>query len=185
MNRSTSVAYIDLLTCLFVLFVVAFAIVFAQQKINDANKANIEAKAEFMVLIDWSHKSNNDVDVWLKSPEDMLVSFKRKMAPGITLERDDMGLDLTNPHRREIITIREYTPGPYTVNVMLFTKRNEKPEPVKIQILKINPFQIISEREFTFNNEGEEYTALRFWVDQQGRVINKDENYQERLSSPL
>lgn len=185
MNRSTSVAYIDLLTCLFVFFVVAFSIVFAQKKMDEAIQTNIEAKAEFMVLVDWSYKSRNDVDVWLRDPVGDVVSYKKKDQHGITLERDDLGKGGDkDPYRREIITVREYRPGQYTVNVMMFTMQQETPEPVKVQVLKMNPFQIISEREVVLEKEGHEITSVTFWVDDNGKVVNKDETMQERLSGP-
>ena len=182
MNRSTSLAYIDLLSCLLAFFIAAFVIVFAQQKAEESLKANIEAKAEFMVLVDWSYKSTNDVDVWIRDPIGNLVSFKRKEGSGITLERDDTGRDESNPYRREIITIREFKPGQYTINVRMYTHNQEKPEPVKVQVLKMNPFQVVSERELVLNDEGQELTSVMFWVDKDGNVVNKDENLQEKLS---
>lgn len=181
MNKSTSIAYIDLLTCLFVFFVIAFAIVFAQQKMDESRKADIEAKAEFMILVDWTQWSKNDVDTWIQDPYGNFVSFKQKEITGMVLERDDLGKDTKNPYRREVVTIRETRPGKYIVNVMMFTMLSKDPEPVKIQVIKINPFEIVSEKEITFTSVGQEFTAVNFWVDKDGKVTNIDENTQTKI----
>jgi len=174
MNKVTSVAYIDLLSVLFVFFFVAFAIVYSVQKKHDAILGNTVSKAEFLVTMDWPDASDNDYDLWVRDPDDRTAFFRNKETKLLTLDRDDQGDGgKIFPVRREIVSFRGLKAGTYTVNVVLWNKR-AAPEKARISVVKLNPFSIIEEKTVELTQTKEEVTILSFTVDETGRVIAKN-----------
>lgn len=169
MNKSIQTAYIDLLTALFAIFLALYAV----KSQAEASRGNMSAKAEFIVTLDWRDASLNDIDLWVKGPEG-LIFFKQKNAGSMTLDRDDRGFGAANdPMRREIATIRSIVPGRYVVNAMMWSNKGG-PEPVKVSVLKLNPYRPIAEKSATLENEGQELTVASFDVDERGNVTFVD-----------
>ena len=172
MNRSTAVAYIDMLSCLFAFFVVAFVIVFQVEK---NNKGNVEDPAQFLITMEWTNGSYNDIDLLVKNPNDKVVWYKVHNADGMTLDRDDQGMGgIRDSMRREVVSIRTIEAGEYVVNVLFFKKRIETPEKVSFKILKLNPYQELYEGTHVLTLEKEELTVFSFVVDDKGKVLNKN-----------
>ena len=87
----STIGFTDLLFNLLVgfvyLFIIAFILINPIQKKQDVPK-----KAEFMVVIEWPKTFNDDIDLWVKSPDGQTVSFVKKEAGLMNLEKDDLGL---------------------------------------------------------------------------------------------
>lgn len=174
MNKATSVAYIDLLTVLFVFFFTLFAIVYANQKKQDAIVGNSVSKAEFLITLDWPDKSYNDFDLWVRDPDDQVVYFRTKETKVLTLDRDDQGLDgITAPIRREIVSIRGIEPGTYTVNAVLWVRR-QNPEKARISVVKLNPYSVVVEKTIELSEPRQEETVINFTLNTAGQVIDKN-----------
>jgi hypothetical protein len=97
---------------------------------------------------------------------------------------------------REIATIRGIVKGEYVLNVHMFSRNdvyaaatqdengneieNEEdktfksfePLEVTIEILKLNPYEIISVKKVILVDDGDEVTVLRFTLDENGKVVD-------------
>ena len=86
----STVGFTDLLFNLLVGFVFLFIIAFIL--INPiTKKQDVPKKAEYMIVIEWPHTLPDDVDLWVKDPAGNTVSFIKKMAGAMNLEKDDLG----------------------------------------------------------------------------------------------
>ena len=74
-----------------------------------------------------------------------------------------------------MVTIRGYVPGEYVVNVHMYTKREDKETPVTIILEKINPYKVVTGRNVVLKLRGDEKTAFRFTVDDEGKVIQTNQ----------
>lgn len=176
MNKAVSIAYIDYLVAFAVTFIMMYA------PVHSKNEAKLDAKAEFVITMDWGDASPNDVDLWVEDPEGHIVSFRTKSSGTMTLDRDDLGTGgASDPIRREVVTIRGKLQGRYTVNAMMYSLRGA-PTPVKVSIMKMNPFKSVADKQFTLTTQGEEITAASFDVDNDGNIINVDKDTQTRLA---
>lgn len=149
------------------------------------NDANIVAKAEYMVTIEWDNDSLNDIDLWMKAPNGEVIYFRHLSSNlGIFLERDDLGG--TNdiivtvdgdkkiiPINKEVITMRAIVPGNYTINIHAFSLKkdiNRTAENVKVSVIKINPFKIVLDKQVLLDKQGQEVTVWSFVMDKEGNI---------------
>ena len=182
----STLAFTDLLFNVLIGFAFLFIIAFIL--INPIKEeAQIKAKAEFMVIMEWNAKSNYDIDLWMQDPLDTIVGFPNKESGWLHLDKDDLGAsndtvvmrDGTSKTiylNREIMTVRGIAPGEYIVNIHLYSTkgRNTGPMPVHVEILKINPYGEVYNGMTTLNINGQEETVLRFTVNQAGDVISQN-----------
>src|SRR4029079_6369997 len=83
------------------------------------------------------------------------------------------GKKIASPVREEIVTVRGIVPGEYTVNVSHFQATTGQPVAVSVKVQKLNPTaQVIFDNRLTLDHTGEEKTALRFWLDAEGKVVD-------------
>ena len=183
----STIGFTDLLFNLLVgfvyLFIIAFILINPIQKKQDVPK-----KAEFMVVIEWPEKFNDDIDLWVKSPDGKTVSFVKKEAGIMNLEKDDLGVanDSTVDEygqrkviyiNREVITIRGILSGQYQVAAHVYSMRPKNdaladiPQVIKFKLIKINPYkeQIILEK--FYNMRGQVISLANFWVDEDGKFV--------------
>jgi hypothetical protein len=108
----------------------AFVMLFAAALVVMNPKAKtgvIDAKAEFIITVTWPDFDPNDIDTWVQDPGGNLVWFRAREAGLMHLDRDDRGVandtiivngqTVVNPLNQEVVTIRGYAPGEYTVNL--------------------------------------------------------------------
>ena len=61
--------------------------------INPITKfGNINMKAEYIITVDWKDSLPDDIDLWVKDPNGEIVSYLKKDAGRLHLERDDQGI---------------------------------------------------------------------------------------------
>ncbi|QIG69434.1 hypothetical protein EVB79_064 [Rhizobium phage RHph_N3_13] len=163
------------------LFILAFAMISNEQK-----KGNIIDPAEFIIEMVWTDGSPNDVDLWVRAPDNSITYFSHKDSKVVTLDRDDLGINNStvidgktygSNTRREVISIRKIIPGTYTVNCMMYANRNDQKEPIKITIRRLNPYVEVTEKTLELQATGEEQTAVNFDLDEQGNVSNMNDSY--------
>jgi heme-degrading monooxygenase HmoA len=183
----STIGFTDLLFNLLVgfvyLFIIAFILINPIQKKQDVPK-----KAEFMVVIEWPSKFNDDIDLWVKSPDGKTVSFVKKEAGIMNLEKDDLGVanDSTVDEygqrkviyiNREVITIRGILAGQYQVAAHVYSMRPkngsnaEIPQVIKFKLIKINPYKEHIILEKFYNVRGQVITLANFWVDKNGKFV--------------
>ena len=188
-SRSGHLAFVDFLFILLLAFISMF--ILALLLINPIpKKSEIERKAEYIVTLEWHKKSYDDIDIWIEDPVRNLLSFKNKAAGLMHLDKDDLGqindvIYLPDGTRqvieinREVVTFRGWIPGEYIVNVHAYRKRSDGDAPVKITMLRINPYKMLWEENIILTHHGQELTVRRFTLNLDGDMTktNKVEKF--------
>lgn len=191
-NYNTNFSFNDFLFILLTGFVALLLIAFLLiNPISEAGK--IDPKTEMMITAEWPDRSVIDIDLWIKGPENNIVSFQRKDGAFIVLERDDLGrisdtittVDGKNVvvyRNLETVSINSLIPGEYVINVHNYTSTFKQKEvnanneilpiPVTVKIFRIDPFEEIYKQTVTLNYQ-EEKTVLTFVVDAKGNITDK------------
>jgi len=195
----SSLAFTDLLFNILLGFAFMFLIAFIL--INPIQKdADIEVKAEFMVIMEWDDTSYYDVDLWMEDPIGNKVGFPNMHAGFLHLDKDDLGTSndtvimpdgtkKTIYLNREVMTIRGTAPGEYIVNNHLYSIRSadardgRTPIEVITKVLKLNPYSEIHVGVVVLTHTGDEETVIRFRVNDQGHVIGKNKRQTTFASS--
>jgi hypothetical protein len=170
----------DLLFNALLAFVMLFAI--AMIAMNPKAKTGvIDAKAEFIITVTWPDLNPNDIDTWVQDPAGNLVWFRAREGGMMHLDRDDRGLSndtivingqtVVNPLNQEVVTVRGFAPGEYTVNLHYYDSKNGKPVDANVSVVKVNPrAEVVYYGSTTLDRKGDEKTAVRFFVNPDGSV---------------
>jgi hypothetical protein len=183
MNRNkfkSNTAFQDMLFLMLsgvtVLWVLSFLLINPIAKIND-----IESPAEFIITMSWPDTSDDDIDMWLRTPDGKVIAFFNKDSSGSNLERDDLGmanecfrvLDRTNciELNREVITLRGIHPGEYQLKFVVYNVTGSMDgNPVDMEIIKVNPYKIEFKKSFTYTKQKQSVSVIRFTVDAEGNI---------------
>jgi len=122
---------------------VIVAVIMMNEK--DPKKKVTEAKAEYMIVVEWPHERDDDVDTYVEDPNGKLVFFRRREDGLMHLDRDDVGwrndrIQLPDGTfaevklNREVVSLRGIIPGEYVVNVHMYSMRSTDPTPVTIRL---------------------------------------------------
>lgn len=148
--------------------------------INPITKfGNINMKAEYIITVDWNNNLPDDIDLWVKDPNGEIVSYLKKDAGWLHLDRDDQGIindkviidgkDVVYPVNREVVTLRGIIPGIYTVNLYMYDNKSLKPVNAKITIEKVNPtLKLVFFDNVVMETKDVELTVLKFRLDSSG-----------------
>jgi hypothetical protein len=170
--------------------VVAFLFFIALLAINpEAKSGKIDTKAEFIITMSWPDNHPDDIDLYTEDPLGNIVWYHQREAGFMVLDRDDRGginnsvvvngQRVTSPMRQETVSIRGIVAGEYTVNVNHYLATTGAPVPVTVKVEKVNPtVQVVSYDTLTVDHTGEELTALRFRLANNGDVI--DVNHRDK-----
>lgn len=183
-SEGLPVAFLDLVFNLAFGFVILFVLallLIAEDKKNDDGK--IVPKAEFLITLTWDEDSANDLDLWVRGP-DGIVSYRRKEAGMMHLDKDDLGHandqmmingEMTTVRiNHEVVTLRAIQPGRYTIAVHFFSKNSEGPVDAMVRVIKMNPYRDVAESTKTFEVSGQEQTMLSFTIAPDGSVSGID-----------
>lgn len=184
----------DLLFNTLLAFVMLFAIALIAMN-PKAKTGVIDAKAEFIVTVTWPDLNPNDIDAWMQDPGGNLVWFRAREAGMMHLDRDDRGLandtivingqKVVNPLNQEVITVRGFVPGEYTVNVHYYDTKNGEPVPVNVSIVKVNPrAEVVFYGAVDLPRKGDEATAARFTVAPDGTVTGVNTLRKKLVENP-
>lgn len=156
----------------------------------EAEKANIEKKAEYIISATWPELLKDDIDLWVMGPDEQIVSYLKRDAGWLHLDRDDRGVvndtivingeETVNPINQEIVTIRKKQYGEYIVNLFFYesdAKTNsisgpkaETPIPIDVRIDRVNPkFERIFDESVIMKGVDHERTVVRFTVNPDGQ----------------
>lgn len=175
----SNLTFIDLLFNILVGFVFLFIIAFIL--INPkAKQGDIKSPAEFLITLEWPPNLNEDLDLWVQSPDNHKVGFRMKDAGIMNLDRDDLGIDndttvidgkmIVVPINREVISVRGKLPGIYHVNVHYYRKLKDITIPATISVIKVNPYIVVYTQTLEFTVEGQIKSYHSFLVDDNGYV---------------
>lgn len=184
---SSTISFIDLAFNLLICFVCLFSVAFLVMSKKLEQDKKITAKAEFMITVTWPEESKNDVDTYVEDPTGEVSFFQAREVSLMHLDRDDLGgrndtimvggERITVKENREIVTIRGIIPGEYTVWAHMYRRVNGEeepdPTPVKVKVEKMNPsVKTIALKTVELGQNGDEKTAFRFTIDQDGDVTS-------------
>lgn len=181
----SSTAFLDLLFNALIGFVMLFIISFLSITTN-AQKADIETKAEFIITVTWNEASDDDVDTYLEDPLGNVLSYRRKDIGLAHLDRDDRGQindrvrladgsTVTVRENQELTSIRGFIGGQWVLNLHMYAKRDKTPTRVRIRVEKLNPaVRTIYDQEVEMTEKWQEITIGRFQMSAQGQVTGWD-----------
>ena len=182
----SNVAFTDLLFNIVVglafLFLLAFILMNPVAKEKD-----VEEKSDFIIVMTWDDESGDDIDLWVRDPQGNIVSFRNRGVGIMHLDRDDLGLSndkVQGPdgkivyvyRNKEVVSLRGYSKGTYLVNAHVYNKKPWKDgkqhrSNIKIELIKLNPYNEVAQAEFVAIGRGQEFTAFHFTLDDEGEVI--------------
>ncbi len=147
----------------------------------EARKGRVDLKAEYIISVTWPDHLADDIDLWVQDPIGETVSYLRKDAGWLHLDRDDRGeindtilidgKELIYPINQEVVTIRGIIPGEYIVNLYYYTAANTQPVEALVKVEKVNPtLQTVFVRKVVMAEQDDEQTVVRFTLDRQGGV---------------
>ena len=193
-------AYIDLLINLLTgtvfLFILTTLLIAPITKQNEGIKKN----ADYIITMEWPENVDCDVDMWVRDPQNNIVSFKMPEYGLMYYERDDMGQrrsifdvdgkkTIIDPDNKEYVTLRGTFPGEYVVNVHVYSCKAANEEkglainypinlPVVVELMKINP-SIVSVKKviLTMTQVWQEQTAFRFVMGNNKNIIRLMTDY--------
>jgi len=182
----SNVAFTDLLFNIVVglafLFLLAFILMNPIAKDKD-----IEEKSDFIVILTWDDESGDDIDLWMRDPLGNILSFKNREDALMHLDRDDLGLSNDKVQlpdgkieyvyrNKEVASLRGTHEGEYLVNVHVYNKKLWKDgkmhrSNIKVELIKLNPYNEVAQAHFIGVGRGQEFTAFHFTLDADGKVI--------------
>jgi hypothetical protein len=189
-----NLAFIDFLFVLLLAFI--SMLILALLLINPVTKqSEVERKAEYIIVLEWDKESTDDVDLWVQNPLKKHVAFKNRVVGLMHLDKDDLGsvndtvvlpdgtkqVILLN---REVVTLRGWHEGEYIINIHMYNKRTTVPTNVTVQMIKINPYQILFEENVVLSTKGEEITIRRVTLDRLGNIIDTNKDPSSIINNP-
>lgn len=186
-DDGTFVPFTDILFNALLGFAVMLFIAFALIK-PDNKTGNIDLKADYLITVTWPDNSPDDIDTYVRDPQDNIVWYNTMDRGLIHLDRDDRGqyLDeimvngkkVTFPLNQETVTIRGIVPGQYTVNVYDYLNPSGMSVPVSVKVEKLNPSaKVIYYESMSLTHVGDEKTAVRFTLDADGNVTDLNTDF--------
>ena len=188
----TNVAFLDAilnsLMGISALFIISFLLIREDNKKVDLPPPPVQ----MLVTLTWPTEgapADTDVDLWLQwgDSQDQAVGFRSPVREGIALERDDLGNRSDKyiskgknkmeviPINQEVIAMRRIPQDEIVVNAMYyFNKDKTVPTPCTVQVVKLNPYVVIYEGVHTLAQRGDEHTFIRFTMDDEGELIDKN-----------
>lgn len=183
-RRESNLAFIDLLFNMILGFVFLFIIAFLM--INDPKKEeNLKPVVEYMIILTWSNELDVDIDLWVHGPAGR-VGFQNPDEGFMYLDKDDLGhrndtvINFDGSRRiayinREVVNIRGFDEGEYTVNAHYYGGRDSSNEvDVEINVVKLNPFIVVFEGVKKLKKRGDEETMIRFSMDKEGNFFGRN-----------
>ena len=147
-----------------------------------AKLGNINYKAEYIITVSWPEDQPDDVDLWVQDPYQETVSYLRKEAGWLNLDRDDRGdlndtvmingKKVVHPINQEVVTIRGIISGEYVVNLHYYQSVSNKPVRTVVKIEKVNPvLRLVFIDQVVLDKLDDEKTVLRFELDGNGEIV--------------
>lgn len=147
-----------------------------------ARQGNVDLKAEYIITLTWDEGRPDDLDIWVEDPLGEVVSYLRRDAGWLHLDRDDRG-DATDtveiagerivhPINQEIVTLRGTITGEYVINVHYYETKTGDPVTATLKVDKVNPkLETVFVDRVTLNTVNDERTVVRFTLAEDGSLV--------------
>lgn len=148
--------------------------------LNPPAVADSETKSPGNVIVElrWPDDLNSDVDLWVEAPGDKPVGYSNKGGVSFNLLRDDLGnlADATQMNY-EVSYSRGVPDGEYTVNVHLYRNLSGADSIPVTVVISVKPSEDAPAKQILatgvdLQHEGQEITAFRFSLDENGRLVS-------------
>lgn len=125
---------------------------------------NWRSTAKVAIEITWPKIGNgledDDIDIYIQSPNNQVTYFGNRIGPGLFIDRDDMGdAAITNIHNEitQFFTLLDGSEKPYLVNLRIFKKNTNTPTPVTFKLYHITETnaEIVFEKTYTMSAQGD------------------------------
>ena len=195
----STIGFTDLLFNILVGFAFLFIIAFLLIK-PESKKKDFDRRAEYIIILEWDSGAKDDIDLYVEDPLREIASFRHPRVYFMHLDKDDLGSrndttvmadgsTTTIKINREVMTIRGIIPGEWIINAhyysaytyatgdagehsMIVSKSKENYFiTVRVELHRVNPYQILWVGEKKFTKKGQEETFLRFRLDKMGGII--------------
>lgn len=181
-NQGVTQGFLDILFNLVIGLTVLIILAFLL--IQDNKKSETPDLSLGMFILDWEPDKDIDNDIWIRDPTGHVLSFMSgyRTTPLLALDRDDTGTSneainaitkKRNPLNREIVTIRAWKEGTWTVNVMAYgIKHGALTETTfNLTLLKLSPYEEIFNTSYTLVHR-QEITVVTFNTTDTGEIFN-------------
>ena len=193
----STIGFTDLLFNILVGFAFLFIIAFLLIK-PEAKKKDFERRAEYIVVMEWDAGAKDDIDLYVEDPLGGIASFRHPRVNFMHLDKDDLGVrndttvmadgsTTTIKINREVITIRGIIPGEWVINAHYYSayeyasangdskiiskSKDDYSITVRVELHRVNPYQILWVGEKKFTPKGQEETCLRWRIDKVGGIL--------------
>ena len=194
----STIGFTDLLFNILVGFAFLFIIAFLLIK-PEAKKKDFERRAEYIVVMEWDAGAKDDIDLYVEDPLGGIASFRHPRVNFMHLDKDDLGVrndttvmadgsTTTIKINREVITIRGIIPGEWVINAHYYSayeyasangdskiiskSKDDYSITVRVELHRVNPYQILWVGEKKFTTKGQEETFLRWRIDKMGGILS-------------
>lgn len=199
-------AYIDLLLNFMVGLV--FISILSTPIQNKSKSEGIKKNAEMIIQVDWNPSQDCDVDIWVRDPMGNIVFFTVKDKGLMHIERDDLGFrndilttakelvtgnKVTSDTNQEIWVLRGKVQGEFTVNLHLYSCRNEGNQlkvgdpvnvPVTVSVIKVNPdYEVLRKETVTLTRVWQEITVMNMTLDKDGYISRSDKTFRNLVKT--
>jgi hypothetical protein len=136
-----------------------------------------------MITLSWEDMHEGDIDLWVRGPSGV-VNYVNPQRGSLFLDRDDLGIrnDIfirPNGERsivrinREVVNIRGVEVGEYVVNAHYYGGLSAiQPANVTVEVIRLNPYEIIHSGSKILYDRGAEHTFVRFKLNADGKISN-------------
>ncbi|MDP2676415.1 MAG: hypothetical protein Q8O83_01895 [bacterium] len=181
----TRTAFFDVFLNMLLIFIFLFLLAILQVNPEKKKDEGIKLNEKFFIVMTWNNDLHDDIDLYVKDPEDHLVYFNRREDGLMHLDRDDLGqlndTVITKDGRKivvekneEKVALRDTIPGEYIVNVHLFRKTSNESVAVTIKLIELfrgADTEVLTSTVF-LSTHGDEETAFRFTLDEADNITN-------------
>jgi hypothetical protein len=179
-----SIGFIDLSMNLMLGFACLFILLLAILRTEEIpTETNMISPGHLLIKVTWDSKQDIDIDTWIKSTDPKaLISFKNPESGVMFLDQDDTGMasdayTVING-KSDYIAVNQETSyikytgaNRYTVNLHLYSYRDQPPVEVLVELVQTQPtYSVIHQIKVTLTEKGEQRTAFVFYTSSSGSV---------------
>ena len=155
--------------------------------------AKIELDAEYVITVTWADNNPDDIDTWVRDPIGNVIWFRNRDVGLVHLDRDDRGMlddtilvdgeNINNPLNQEVVAIRRFIPGEYTVNIHYYESESKQPVTVTVRVAKVRPHYLVAFSDtIVLSKKGAEKTAVNFTLASDGSIYKIDREQKKLVS---
>lgn len=189
-DSSYWITFFDFMSGVLAVFLVVAVLMlmhFNEQKQKN-KETDIHSPGTVMVEAFW--KEDADVDVWVKSPNDIPVGYSRKSGKFFDLLRDDLGrkYEKAASLHHENVYSRNAPEGEYIVNLHMYSNFESAQFPIEVEVVvqvvktmgdNYSPITRILRTKIPLTKLAEEVTVVRFRLDTDANIVPDSINHEQ------